>query len=189
MRPTVLHRCDTVAMKQRTATVEKCCPTRTYARTVADRCDPGQSRARTGVCAHARAETFWAQWEPSRRCATVTAFSARKLPSLRLSARDPQAKAEMAQLCAMNRYFPALSAAEARGNSGGWRMTLFRLSGFQGGHGARHVGPWANGRSQGVPAYVSGAPFAPGGVSGPWGPTPGPRTARITMTKEVRDED
>ena len=36
---------------------------------------------------------------------------------------------------------------------------------FSGGHRARPVGPWANGRRQGVPNFVSVAPLAPGGVS------------------------
>ena len=62
-------------------------------------------------------------------------------------------------------------------------------SGFQGGHVARTVGPWANGRRRGVPDYDPAAPLAPGGDRGRWGPTPGSRTARSTMTKEVRDED
>jgi hypothetical protein len=49
MTATVAHRCDTVAMNRRTATVVGLGGTRTYASTVADRCDLLQSRARTGA--------------------------------------------------------------------------------------------------------------------------------------------
>lgn len=85
---------------------------------------------------------------------------------------------------------PASWATEARGNSARSIQSLFRLSGFRGGHRARPVGPWANGRSQGVPAYVPAALVPPGGVSGRWGPIPGPKAVRDTnLTKEVRDED
>ncbi len=58
------------------------------------------------------------------------------------------------------------SPAEARGNSRECRLGLLRCPvRFSGGHGARSVGPWANGRRQGVPNYVSVAPLALGGVS------------------------
>lgn len=56
MRPTVAHRCDTVAINHRTATVEAPCPIRIYALTVAHRRDPGKSRACAGAYAHAREE-------------------------------------------------------------------------------------------------------------------------------------
>ena len=47
--------------------------------------------------------------------------------------------------------------------------------------GRRPVGPWANGRRQGVPIYVSVAPLAPGGLTarlGPRGWRGGPPAAR-----------
>ena len=91
----------------------------------------------------------------------------------------------MAQLCAMNRYFPALSAAEARGNSHESTQSLLRCPvRFLGGHGARPVGPWANGRHQGVPAYASVAPLAPGGVSGRWGANPWAEDGPVNDDKE-----
>jgi len=44
---------------------------------------------------------------------------------------------------------------------------------------------WANGRRGGVPAYVAVAPLAPAAFLRVWGPTPGPRTARLHDDKEV----
>lgn len=168
MRPTVTHRRDTVAMKHRTATVGDPCPTRIYAPTVTHRCDPGQLRACAG--AHARAEKSCAQWEPSRRYATVTAFSAQKPSSSQLFARAPQANAEMALLGAMS--FPALSPATARGNSGESIQGLLRPSGSVFGNAtARHV---RRGRTNTVGAYRPTPPpprWARAAFLHVWGPT------------------
>jgi hypothetical protein len=61
-----------------------------------------------------------------------------------------------------------------RGNSRESTQRLFQRSECRtGGHGARPVEPGANGRRQGVPAYVLAAPLAPGGVS--WGLGANPR--------------
>ena len=49
MKTTVAYRCDTVAMKCRTATVARPCATSTYAPTVAHRCTLPHPRARTGA--------------------------------------------------------------------------------------------------------------------------------------------
>ena len=60
---------------------------------------------------------------------------------------------------------------------------------FSGGHRTRPVGPWANGRGQGVPGYVLAAPLATGGVCARWGPIPGPKNTWSTMTRRLYDED
>jgi len=69
---TVTHRRDTVAMNSPTATVASPCAARVYMPTVAHRCDvPHPIHAHTRTHTHTRTEIISAQWEPSRRCATV----------------------------------------------------------------------------------------------------------------------
>jgi len=62
------------------------------------------------------------------------------------------------------------TSARAHGNNRGAGRRLLRQSKRRtGGHTARPVGPWASGRRQGISAYVSTVPFAPGGVSARFG--------------------
>ena len=51
---------------------------------------------------------------------------------------------------------------------------------------ARPVGPWADERRRGVPAYVSVAPLAPGGVSVRLGASPRAEDGPVNDGKEVR---
>ena len=88
--------------------------------------------------------------------------------------------------------FNAKMSEYARGNSHECRLGLLRCSVRswacpcrQGGHEARPVGPWANGRRQGVPTYVSVAPLALGGVSAPSGANPRADVGPINNDTEV----
>ena len=58
---------------------------------------------------------------------------------------------------------------------------------FSGGHGTHRGGLWANERRRGVPAYVSVAPLAPGGISGRLGANPkaedGPHDGDTEVTR------
>jgi hypothetical protein len=87
----------------------------------------------------------------------------KRRPGVRSCARSSERSSEGGR----HGSFPAKSAAEARGNSHESTQSLLRCPvRFLGGRQARLVGPWANGRRRGVPAYASVAPLAPGGVSG-----------------------
>ena len=86
----------------------------------------------------------------------------------------------------VNRYFRAEERRRGPREQCRNQSQFVAVSGpVLGGHGAQPVGPWANGRRQGVPAYVPAAPLAPGGVSGRLEPNCGSRVDRVCSDEEV----